>query len=83
MSMITHAKLILVEGKDEVEFFGDFLSKYGYTSFQILPHNGKDNFKNTLKLVVNDQTLTLSTPLQLFVTQMITLMLHSKVLVIT
>ena len=27
MSMITHKKLILVEGKDEVEFFGDLLSK--------------------------------------------------------
>lgn len=55
MSMITHSKLILVEGKDEVEFFGDLLSKNGYTSFQILSHNGKSNFKNILQLVVNDQ----------------------------
>jgi hypothetical protein len=41
---ITESRLLLVEGKDEVHFFGTLLSHLGVGGVQVLDVGGKDGF---------------------------------------
>ena len=43
---LTLSKLLLVEGKDEDNFFDEFLKKTGIGGIQIIPCGGRDNFQN-------------------------------------
>ena len=49
---ITEEKLLMVEGKDEKNFFQTFLDKKGIKEVQVIPVGGKDNFSNNLPEIV-------------------------------
>ncbi|GEM_PF-1861259 len=46
-------KLLLVEGRDEVNFFTAFLKHTGIEDIQIIPVGGKDKFKVELPTLLN------------------------------
>ncbi|MFO0612360.1 MAG: DUF3226 domain-containing protein [Polyangiaceae bacterium] len=50
---ISNSRLLLVEGKDEVNFFNALLERVGL-NFQVLPVDGKSKFRSTLDLLRND-----------------------------
>ena len=56
---ITKEKLLIVEGKDEVEFFKVFFNKKNIQGIQIMDSGGRDNFKKLLPVLQkNFNTLT-------------------------
>lgn len=48
---ITREKLLLVEGKDEVNFFEALLEQSGIEGFEIIDVGGKGNFAKELKML--------------------------------
>ncbi len=46
---IVHSRLLLGEGRDEVEIFRRLLADHGATDFQVLAYNGRYNLRDFLK----------------------------------
>ena len=53
-SRIERQKLLLVEGRDEINFFSAFLNAEGITDVQIVESKGKDQFPTELELILNE-----------------------------
>ena len=51
--MITSNKIILVEGKDEVEFISALCEREQLQSYQIIEVGGVDRFKDELPIIMN------------------------------
>jgi len=47
-------KLLLVEGRDEEEFFNGLLKLMEINEIQVIPVGGKDKFSNNIKALIND-----------------------------
>ncbi len=48
---VEKSKIILVEGKDDKSFLGNFLNRLGITDVQIITVDGKENFGNSIELL--------------------------------
>lgn len=46
-------KVLLVEGKDEVNFFGALLKHLGLSRIELFPVGGKDKFPSELRAILN------------------------------
>ncbi|HDT1628235.1 TPA: hypothetical protein QHT03_002586, partial [Klebsiella pneumoniae subsp. ozaenae] len=53
-SKIERQKLLLVEGRDEINFFSAFLNAEKIDDIQIIESKGKDQFPTELELILND-----------------------------
>lgn len=53
-SKINKSKLLLVEGRDEINFFTAFLSHDNISDIQIIESKGKEQFPAELELIIND-----------------------------
>lgn len=54
-TQITAQKLLLVEGKDEINFFTALFKELRINDVQVIESKGKDKFDGELELIINDR----------------------------